>query len=408
MKASPPPPLLLFFASRQIGGGEAYFINLGLAAIRAGRRCVVVDYRGGYVGARIPGAELVEYADDAGADYGEECEVFIPVGAVAFLGDKLRLNPASRVLFVSLHHHHAIELGNWAWLLRKIPPRTAGRLWRWLEPCRFRSVRGFFEEMTRRQGLVYCAPFQRDFDEAYLGLTLPAEIVAIPVPRRSSREPGELPVGRSLVWVSRLAEEKAAIIFGLVRELQASRCGLSLIVIGEGPALPAIKAQAARAGVELETPGVISGSELDDYLRRHATLCVGVGTSAIEMAMAGLPTLVASVPGYCDGPFVWFHQTAPGDTIVTPGTVKQAFPLTEALHQLQAPGGWARAAREAQQVATRRHDPEASWGRMSVALAANRLTVAEAVAAARMDEQPFRLIRNVKRWLRRWITRRPR
>ena len=408
MKASPALPLLLFFASRQIGGGEAYFINLGLAAIRAGRRCVVVDYRGGYVGARIPGAELVEYADDAGADYGEECEAFIPLGAVAFLGDKLRLNPASRVLFVSVHHHHAIELGNWAWLLRKMSPRIAGRLWPWLEPCRFRSVRGFFEEMTRRQGLVYCAPFQRDFDEAYLGLTLPAEIVAIPVPRRSSREPADFPAGRSLVWVSRLAEEKAAIVSGIIRELQASRSGLRLVVIGDGPALRGIRKQAAQAGIELETPGVISGSALDDHLRRHATLCVGVGTSAIEMAMAGLPTLVASVPGYCDGPFVWFHQTAPGDTIVTPGTVKQAFPLTEALRQLQLPGGWARAAREAQQVATRRHAPEASWERLSVALAANRLTVAEALAAGRMDEQPFRFIRSCKLWLRRWLARRPR
>lgn len=404
MKTEQRPPVLLFYASRQIGGGEAYFINLGLEAIKAGRRCVVVDYAGGYVINRIPGAEHVEYSDDAGADYLNDCEAFIPLGAIVFLGSKLRISLTSKVLFVSIHHNHSIELGNWAWLLRGMRPRTAGRIWPYLEPIRFRSVRNFLEGISHRRGLVYCAPFQRDFDESYLGLPLQAAVVPIPVPRRQFGDPMVVPKGKAIVWVSRLAKEKAEILYEIIRELEASQSRRKLIVIGDGPFKQTISERAVQAGIEIETPGIISGFELDEYLRLHAELCIGVGTAAVEMAMAGFPTLVARLPGYCEGPFIWFFQTSAGDTIVTPKTNKSAVGISAALRQLQGPDDWAHTARISQEAAFTRHAPEASWEQLDEALASNRLTVSEATSLGRMNEQPYRIIRSIKVWLRRMIS----
>ena len=401
MKTDQPAPLLLFYASRHIGGGEAYFINLGLAAIGAGRRCVVVDYDDGYVISRIPGAEHVAYTDELGADYLPACEAFMPVGAVTFLGSKLRLSPESKVLMVSIHHNHAVELGNWAWLLRRFRPQSAGSLWPLLEPCRFRKIKKFFQTISRRKGLVYCAPFQRHFDESYLSLTLEAEVVPIPVPLRSSVVTGAESGGQAIVWVSRLAKEKAAIVFEIIRAMKDSRCRRKLVIIGEGESMQDIRNRATEAGVEIETPGVIYGASLDEYLRREAFLCIGVGTTAVEMSMAGLPTLVARLPGYCDGPFIWFNDAHPGDTIVTPDTVTRAVSLAEALRQLHPQDDWARFAQNCQQAASLRHDLAASWARLSEALRANELTAEEAVELARMDQQPFRLIRDCKLWLRR-------
>lgn len=401
MKTDQSAPLLLFYASRHIGGGEAYFINLGLAAISAGRRCVVVDYVGGYVISRISGAEHVAYSDELGADYLPACEAFIPVGAVTFLGSKLRLSPESKLLLVSIHHNHAVELGNWAWLLRRFRPQTAGLWWPLLEPFRFRSVRKLFQTISRRKGLVYCAPFQRHFDESYLSLPLEAEVVPIPVPLRSSAGAGTEPGGQAIIWVSRLAKEKAAIVFEIIRAMKDSQCRRKLVIIGEGDSMQGIRDRATEAGIEIETPGVISGASLDEYLRRHAFLCIGVGTTAVEMSMAGLPTLVARLPSYCEGPFVWFCEARPGDTIVTPDTITRAVSLEEALRQLHQQGEWARSAWNCQQAARLRHDVVASWKRLSEALRANELTAAEAVVLARMDQQPFRFIRDCKLWQRK-------
>lgn len=396
MKTDQQPPVLLFYASRQIGGGEAYFINLGIEAIKAGRRCVVVDYVGGYVISRIPGAEHVEYADDVGADYFQECEAFIPIGTMAFLGDKLRLNPASRVLFVSIHHNHCVELGNWGWLLRRLKPTTVGWLWPIVEPLRSRSVRKFFTEISLRRGLVYCAPFQRDFDEAYLRQTINAEVVAIPIRERVVDMPACTVDGKAVVWVSRLAKEKAEIVYELIHEIKASGCMRKLIVIGDGPFLRAIRERAEDWGIEIETPGVISASRLDAYLRQNAGICVGVGTSSVEMAMTGLPTLVARLPGQPDGPYTWFHHMRHGDTVLTSGSEKRTISLSEALAQLGDKEQRLRISDECKHAAHDRHAPAVSWSMLSAALAKTDLSVADAVAFGKMSQQPFRFIRQLK------------
>jgi hypothetical protein len=396
MKTNQPTPLLLFFASRQIGGGEAYFINLGLEALKAGRRCIVVDYVGGHVISRIPGAEHVEYSDDFGAGFLQQCEAFIPIGAVVFLGEKLRLSPTSKILFVSIHHNHCIELGNWAWLLRHLKPRTVGWLWPMLEPMRRRSVLRFFAEISRRRGLVYCAPFQRDFDEAYLRQTIHGEVVAIPVRERNVNMPAGTAEGKAVVWVSRLAKEKAEIVYELILELKTSKCMRKIIVIGDGPLLRDVRERAAEAGVEIETPGVISSDELDTYLQQNAILCVGVGTSSVEMAMAGLPTLVARLPGHSDGPYVWFHHMRPGDTVVTTGSKGRAISLSEALALLDDKEQRAQISDRCKDAAKNRHAPDAAWRALSDALANTDLCAADATSLSQMSQQPFRLIRQLK------------
>jgi hypothetical protein len=398
------PPLLLFYASRQIGGGEAYFINLGLAAIKSGRRCIVVDYDDGYVLSRIPGAEHVRYTDDCGASYQGDCVAFIPLGAAVFLGCRLRLRPDARILFVSIHHHHAIELGNLGWLLRKLEPCLAGKIWSFLEPLRRRAVKGFFREINTRSGLAYCAPFQRTFDEAYLGLPLSSPVISIPAPRRE--QAGDLRrAGDSIIWVSRFAKEKAKMISDLIAAVATSRCGRKLILIGEGPERERIAEEAKAAGIPYEMPGMISGSDLDTFIKSNAFVCVGVGTTAAEMAVAGLPTLVVGLPGNHRGKFLWLHHAEPGDTIIPSAGSVKALSLNSAITQISDPDGWLYEARACMHAASSRHDIENSWNQLSKALGATSLTVSDACRLAGMDQQPFTLIRTFKLAIRSIFSR---
>ena len=400
MKTEPHLPLLLFYASRQIGGGEAYFINLGLAAIRAGRRCIVVDYSGGYVISRIPGAEHVVYDDESGADFTGSCIAFMPIGGATFLGDKLRLNPSSKVLLVSIHHNHAIELGSWGWLLRRLSPASARFIWPLVEPCRFRAVRRFFQGICRLKGLAYCAPHQRDFDEQYLGCTLPTKVVPIPLPGMLASPINVNCHGRAIVWVSRFAKEKATIIEEVIAGLKRARVSHKLILIGEGPEFQRIKASADAAGLDYEMPGVVAGTDLTCYLRQHALLCVGVGTAAAEMAAAGLPTLVAALRGSHAGRYVWFHQSRPGDTIVTAATCHHAITLSEALRELESANSRQEVATACADAATSRHAVDASWQKLSRSLDESELEVRQVIRLLKMKQQPFSFIRWLKHKLR--------
>jgi glycosyltransferase involved in cell wall biosynthesis len=390
------PPLLLFYASRQIGGGEAYFINLGLAALKSGRRCVVVDYADGFVVARIPGAEHMVYSDEGGATYEGDCVACMPLGAAVFLGASLRLSPGARLLFISIHHHHAIELGNIGWMLRGLSPAIAGKIWPLLEPLRYRSIRRFFREIDASNGLAYCAPFQRDFDQAYLGLQLNGPLVPIPVPTRVASPVDTGADCDSIIWVSRLAKEKAEMISEIIATMVASRCERKLIIVGDGPERNRIEEQLKDSGISYEMPGRIAGAELVSFLRAKAFLCIGVGTAAIEMAMAGLPTLVVGLPGCHGGKFLWLHQTSPGDTIITSKSSDMALSINAAIAQISNQTRWHREANECMNAAFSRHGVDGSWDLLSKALDETTLSFAAACRLAHMDQQPFAAIRSAK------------
>lgn len=395
-----PEVILIFFASRQIGGGEAYFINLGNEAIAAGRRCVVVDYEDGYVAARIPGAERIIYDDRDGARFEEDCVAFIPLGAAFFLGGNLQLSSKSRVLFVSIHHNHAIQLGNWGWLLRRMGPAASGRLWPFLEPLRYSTIRKFYQGILARGGLVYCAPFQQVYDRQYLGLTIETPIICIPVVRTSCQVAASHPAGDAVVWVSRLVDEKAAIVEALIEAMKSIKPRRKLILVGDGPSAEELQRKAAFCGVELEMPGVISGEELDSFLEQRAFLCVGVGTSAVEMAKAGRPTLVAGLPEGSKGQFAWIHEIPEGDTVLTPFSLCPTVTIQEAADQLHDTNNWAIQAKACMNSAESRHRIQSSWSRLGVALGATTLSFDKAVELFRSNEQPFNLIRRLKSLLR--------
>lgn len=388
--------IVLFFASRQIGGGEAYFINLGKAAIAAGMRCVVIDYVDGYVSARIPGAERLTYTETSGADFLDDCIAFVALGSAFDLGSKIRLNPSAKVLFVSIHHHNAIQLGNWGRLFGGMRPATVGKIWPILEPLRFRSVRNFFLGIHHRHGLVYCAPYQRSYDNEYLGIALDSPVVCIPAVRASRPHHNQGPTGDAIVWVSRIASEKTQILKPLIDAMADMRPKRKLIVVGEGPNSNEVRAHARACGVDLEMPGVIAGDELDDFLMRRAYLCVGVGTAAIEMAKAGLPTLVAGLPEGSDGQLAWLNSVPAGDMILTPNSNCQILSLDDAIRQIENKESWKSQAQLCAKVAEQRHGIKSSWAELKNALMRTTLRYDEAVSLFRRSEQPFKAIRFCK------------
>jgi hypothetical protein len=250
------------------------------------------------------------------------------------------------------------------------------------------------------KGLVYCAPFQKDFDEAYFGRKLHARIVPIPLPDKLTGPVVVAAQGRAIVWVSRFAKEKAAIIEEVIAGLKRARVSHKLILIGEGPEFQRIKVSADAAGLDCEMPGVVAGTDLACYLRQHALLCVGVGTAAAEMAAAGLPTLVAALPGPYAGRYVWFHQSRPGDTIVTAATSHHAITLSEALRELESANSRQEVATACADAATSRHGVDASWQKLSRSLDESELEVRQVIRLLKMKQQPFSFIRGLKLKLR--------
>jgi glycosyltransferase involved in cell wall biosynthesis len=213
----------------------------------------------------------------------------------------LVLPPSTPVLCV-MHHVHSVQ---WdvhfpAWVAR------AGRL---LEGPVARRV-------YRRHGCVAVSPSTVAAMRTRLGWAGDIYVIpnGAPVPARGADPPlcfpGGLPpepaeVG-TVSWVGRLvAHKRPGLILPVAERLRA--LGISVDVVGRGPALPSLAAQVSAAGLagvvrlrgfltEAEKTALVAGS----LLHLNTSLGEGWGLCVLEAAALGVPTVAFDVDGLRD------------------------------------------------------------------------------------------------------------
>jgi glycosyltransferase involved in cell wall biosynthesis len=200
----------------------------------------------------------------------------------------LVLPPGTPVLCV-MHHVHSVQwdLHFPGWVAR------AGRL---LEGPVARRV-------YRRHGCVAVSPSTVAAMRARLRWT--GDIYVIPNGAPDGADPGAAE-GRTLSWVGRLvAHKRPELILPVARRLRGR--GISIDVVGRGPAAPSLDSHVRAAGLagvvrlrgflpETEKSAVVAGS----LLHLNTSLGEGWGLCVLEAAALGVPTVAFDVDGLRD------------------------------------------------------------------------------------------------------------
>ncbi len=189
-----------------------------------------------------------------------------------------------------MHHVHDAQFGVHF-------PAPVAAFGRWLEGPASRRV-------YRRAVTAAVSPSTVQAMRSRLGWTGPVYVVPNgldPVPARGPRaaEPTLVCLGRLVVHkrVDRLVDA--------VAELARRRPGVRLHVVGRGPAEPAVRAAAARAGGAVTVHGYVDEPAKCRLLGEswlHVSLSDGEGwgIAVVEAASAGLPTVCRDVDGLRD------------------------------------------------------------------------------------------------------------
>jgi hypothetical protein len=122
----------------------------------------------------------------------------------------------------------------------------------------------------------------------------------------------------TLAWLGRVDGQKGNSVRALYRELsrfaRLSGRNLRLLVIGGGDHLREVKSYCiSRQNLRVEFTGQVPEGELTPLFREQIDLLVAMGTSALEGASRGCPTLLVDVfsgfePKQCT--FSWLHETS--------------------------------------------------------------------------------------------------
>ena len=117
----------------------------------------------------------------------------------------------------------------------------------------------------------------------------------------------------NLIWLGRLSPTKIMSLENIIKNfaLYDTDKKKKFHIIGDGNALEALKEFCKQfSDIEFIFLGVMTGDKLDDYLKTKTDLAIAMGTSCLNCADLGLPSIWAHecpTPFFCDQ-FVWMYE----------------------------------------------------------------------------------------------------
>lgn len=315
------PKLFFCFPYRGVGGVSLLFLRVAEELARRGAAdCHLVDYPDGFMARHRDSAltTLVTYEDDG--------ETAIPGDALAVFQSMtpwsifpgLRLAAGTRLLFWNCHPFNLVPtlpglrsaMQARPWLARLV----LGTL---LRGYRAR-MRGFTQRLLAKRSLLFMDQANVDTTQAFLDLAIDTpRFVPIPAasvtPRTAMPWHGEAPL--RVAWIGRIVDFKFHVLAHAMRKLDdvADRTGwpIALTIVGSGDFDARLREVARRLRIDVTFVDSLSPAAVDNFLRREVDLLMAMGTSALEGAKLGVPTILLDV-AYRRVPdayrFTWLHD----------------------------------------------------------------------------------------------------
>lgn len=317
------PKLYFCFPYHGVGGVSLLFLRAAEELASMGlAECYLVDYPNGFMARNCNRTltQLVEYADDA--------EVRIPADSIAILQaitpwsifPALRIAQQARLMFWNCHPFNLVPtLPGFRRVLQsdarigKFVLATALR--------RYRTVmRRFVSLLLCKNALVFMDHTNLRTTEEYLGIQVPHPgMLAIGAPRAvQARVASHVRVENCLrlAWIGRLVDFKYYPLknaLRMVNELQPD-LGLRIVcdIIGGGDYERRLRAEVADfPNLEIRFLGEMDMPVLERHLVTHTDVLFAMGTSALEGARHGIPTILLDL-SYREVPsgyaYSWLHE----------------------------------------------------------------------------------------------------
>ena len=313
------------FPYRGVGGVSVLFVRVAEYLAAAGlAKCYLIDYSDGYMAMhRDPSlTELIEYPESG--------KVHIPGGASIIFQSmtpwsifpNLKVNPKTKVLFWNCHPLNLIpSLPG----LRKL---TAGNdflthitLNTLLLGYKLR-VKRFLGYLLEVNAIVFMDQTNIQVTSNGLGVRI-REPSFLPIPakaeahNRVARKITDASTIIKFLWVGRIVDFKYYPLKKFLEDLSVIAANgdikFEVAVVGDGEYLGVLKKDLKKyQPVSIKFFGHVNTQDLDNFILNNSSIMLGMGTSALEGAKLGVPTLLFDM-SYKDMPvdqkYRWVHET---------------------------------------------------------------------------------------------------
>lgn len=182
------------------------------------------------------------------------------------------------------------------------------------------NIRRFIEKAIAKKSLFFMDQPNIDKTSKYLSLNI-SEVNFLPVPALGSKKIKTNNLKNNevinITWVGRLCDFKSHILIYTIRKLSKlafdEKIKLKYSIIGDGPFRDEIqKLKVNNEWFTIEMVGSLLPEFLDSYLLNNTNVLTAMGTSSLEGAKLGIPTILLDIsffPIKGDYKFRWLHES---------------------------------------------------------------------------------------------------
>lgn len=313
------------FPYRGVGGVSLLFLRIAEYLQRNGfAQCHLIDYADGFMARHVSdlGVQLELYED-------EGATVSIPNGAIAVFQS---MTPWS--IFPGVRPDLGAHIFFWNCYPFNLVPFLPGlrrqmqhseRLSRLVLGTLLRGYRNKIRKLIAlllsKNSLVFMDTTNLQTTERFLGVSI-SDPVFVPIPVQASSSKQFLATKRDfsrqirVLWIGRVVDFKFYTLHRALIELNRLQPSLGLSVtvtiVGTGDYRAQLEAEVTKL-VNLKFSFIehVFPQDLDDFVVQKADLMIAMGTSALDCARLGIPTLlldVAHAPVSADYVFAWLYE----------------------------------------------------------------------------------------------------
>ena len=322
--------LCFYFPYHEVSGVPLLFARMANTLIKNSdvKKIVVIDYSNGAIARNLidsPLISLLPFEDGKKITAPEDCILIMQAILPYSMRSELIILPQTRVVFWNLHPDNLVPVLLPFPYLRNLQNRYFSLykilLFLFFKP-NLRRLREFVQLCIDKKALWFMD--QPNFDKLckYLFIELP-NVIFLPVPsvpvadtipiRLRSNDFDKL----NFCWAGRLCDFKSHLLIYTIQKLsklsEERKLNIKYYVVGVGPFEEQIRAlKVNNTYFSLIMKGGLDPAELDRFLLEEVDVLTAMGTSALEAAKFGIPTILMDISYYpitFDYKYRWLHCT---------------------------------------------------------------------------------------------------
>lgn len=317
-----------FYPTKNIGGAQNLFFRAAKYLVSKNYLVYNIDYGSSYITKQLNADNInfehviIDKAESKKVLLPDDITFIVSLSYIEKIADHFSDNRKLRFVFWDLHPNNLIDHTFFSFFYKKKLPLSLKCVLKSIEKQRIEKLGRFIQLANKNNSLLFMCKGNYLFNHAFFNLDIkPSYLPIIQDPLIQSLSDSDdlvMPNNEvNIAWLSRLEPDKVAILNLLIQDCEKyasqkkRKVKVNLHVIGEGSAVEQV--MPARHCNLLFT-GKLFNTELCSYLKTNVDVGFSMGTSSLEFAARGIPSVLvpsSTLPDYFKKRikrYMWLHQ----------------------------------------------------------------------------------------------------